>query len=829
MQGHKKLPQSFTPHFATFFEHNMHETLPLIATRKRRLTNSSDEKVVAKKQNQADYFFAPPMSTEDLQIEDRSSSSETKANQLLETIPSIFIATMLILMVCIPFGLALFPAEWEQMPLPREIGIQMFLFTTALSQIVYTFTSTFSTSIGLQMVENIPFYHSIALGIIRDVGATSPQTLPTIVVAYALSSILVGVLFFALGYFRLGSIMYFFPKHIILGAIGGIGIFVVQTGIQNATGVSVKWNLSSLMQLANAEILPLWLSALALVVLLSVLSKYIRSPFMPPIFFLSIPPAFYILLAILGVSSQDARASGWFFDRAAKVTFWTMWEPFQFNQVAWWAIPRQYGTILGLSLFSLMHVPINIPSLSLTTGTEVDINQELKSHGYSNALAGLCGSVQNYLCYSFSALYYKCGGNGFLSSICVAFITILIFLVGPNAVAYIPRCMAGCLMIHIGLDLMREAIIDTYQTLDFFEYCTVITITLSMALFGMNQGLAIGAVLACLTFVVQSVPKGPVRGSMSGATLRSNKWRTAKALDMLDELSRRVHVVQLQGHIFFANVNKLHNRLKNVLKIHEGHVDPIKYLILDFTLVIALDSSAADRLSKVKNLCNRHQCHLVFANIPSSYGRFRQQMIALYGNDKPYEFYDVNDLNAAMELCEDDLLVRNTIGRRDRDTFLKSPLKMGHSRSSKAHLRQLHALCPSESMDVLHQLLAYFSMQKRSRGEVLWKQGEKSTFAALLVSGSLRAEFEGEAGTMENISIGALIGDMCLLTGEKRKCTVVADEDSDMYILTYEKLQEMIKHDCKIAFLFQSISLRYTSFRLQYVGNRIWETKCIPI
>ena len=48
---------------------------------------------------------------------------------------------------------------------------------------------------------------------------------------------------------------------------------------------------------------------------------------------------------------------------------------------------------------SLMHAPINIPSLSLTTETQVDMNKELIAHGYANVISGLFGGLQNYLCY----------------------------------------------------------------------------------------------------------------------------------------------------------------------------------------------------------------------------------------------------------------------------------------------------------------------------------------------------------------------------------------------------------------------------------------------
>ena len=51
--------------------------------------------------------------------------------------------------------------------------------------------------------------------------------------------------------------------------------------------------------------------------------------------------------------------------------------------------------MLALTFFGILHVPINIPALGLTTGEDnVDVDRELRAHGYSNALSGLCGSIQ---------------------------------------------------------------------------------------------------------------------------------------------------------------------------------------------------------------------------------------------------------------------------------------------------------------------------------------------------------------------------------------------------------------------------------------------------
>ncbi len=71
------------------------------------------------------------------------------------------------------------------------------------------------------------------------------------------------------------------------------------------------------------------------------------------------------------------------------------------------------------------------------------------------------------------------------------------------------------------------------------------------------------------------------------------------------------------------------------------------------------------------------------------------------------------------------------------------------------HLRQIHALrppdCSSESLDAL---MSYFTRCELTAGQVLWRQGEKSSSAVLLQSGRLLNTLEEEAGTTEEIYVG---------------------------------------------------------------------------
>lgn len=51
--------------------------------------------------------------------------------------------------------------------------------------------------------------------------------------------------------------------------------------------------------------------------------------------------------------------------------------------------------MFALTFFGILHVPINVPALGLSVGEDhVDVDRELRAHGYSNVLSGICGSIQ---------------------------------------------------------------------------------------------------------------------------------------------------------------------------------------------------------------------------------------------------------------------------------------------------------------------------------------------------------------------------------------------------------------------------------------------------
>lgn len=121
---------------------------------------------------------------------------------------------------------------------------------------------------------------------------------------------------------------------------------------------------------------------------------------------------------------------------------------------------------------------------------------------------------------------------------------------------------------------------------------------------GMTTGLGVGCVLAAFIFTFQTqYHTRVVRGQMSASTLRSTARRSEKFAAVLKEHSQHIHIIQLQGTIFFGNATILAAEIsKNVMEA-KGHM---WCLLLDFTLVVGIDSSAVETIAKIPVVYGRH-------------------------------------------------------------------------------------------------------------------------------------------------------------------------------------------------------------------------------
>lgn len=221
----------------------------------------------------------------------------------------------------------------------------------------------------------------------------------------------------------------------------------------------------------------------------------------------------------------------------------------------------------------------------------------------------------DYLVYTNSLLFIKSGGNSRVAGLMLAAASMVIFLIGPWIVGYIPVMVVGSLIFHLGFELVKEALWDTWGLVHPIEYLTIATIVVAMAGLGFVQGVFLGIMLACVFFVVTNSRKEGVRYSCTGASAKSTVRRVYRQQKFLREVGKQIYIFKLQGDMFFGTINKVENEIRQVLSRQRWEANPIQFLVLDFALVRGVDFSAAEAFVRIRRAVQSKGVVLVLSGL----------------------------------------------------------------------------------------------------------------------------------------------------------------------------------------------------------------------
>lgn len=801
----------------------------------------------------------------------RFSKKEVTARgtEVISYIPAVILGLLLNILDALSYGMILFPLGTPIFSSLGPDGISMFYISCIVSQLVFSCGgSIFKGGIGSEMIEVVPFFHQMALSIMSDIGEDKPEAvIATTIVAFAVSSIVTGIVFYLLGHYRLGSLIGYFPRHILVGCIGGVGYFLFVTGLEVSARLSgsLEYNMGTLRHLFEGNTLLLWGIPLFLAIFLEVFQRIVSHPLVVPIYFCGVPIIFYIVVAAVpSLSLETLRDRGWVFDAPEAGKAWyDFYTLYKFNQVSLGALVRTIPAMLALTFFGILHVPINVPALGVSTGEDnVDVDRELKAHGVSNALSGCLGSIQNYLVYTNSILFIRSGGDSRVAGIMLAIGTAGIMFVGPSLIGKIPVMVVGALIFLLGMDLLKEALIDTIGKVSKLEYLTIVVIVLTMGIFDFVVGIVMGIILACVFFVVTTSKKSAIRAKYSGVVAKSTVRRPPVQQRYLREVGQQIHVYKLTGYLFFGSVSSIEKAVRAHVEDHLFHQQPIRFLILDLTLANGMDFSAAEAFTRMqRQLATRNIIFVLCGVKPDGEIKKGLQSVGLSHDDEAFQMYV--DLNSALEACENALLEAfyksEELLAQDKSTDLLdvprdtvASLEMAHSpRANLLHRAAANTLTSQQAADPVlpstkyssfapplplllqvfqdlsskredfwHRVCPFFTREEIPEGKILWKEGSDATCFYVLESGMIRASYDLETGQLvENIAPGTVAGELPFLSETPRTAELVTTLPTVVWKMdrkSFEKMRQM-PGGLEIVNELQKIGLGLTSERLSAI------------
>ncbi|EWC44016.1 hypothetical protein DRE_01368 [Drechslerella stenobrocha 248] len=786
----------------------------------------------------------------------------------VNTLPAVVLGLLLNVLDGLSYGMILFPLGESVFSDLAPDGLSMFYVSCIVSQLVYSCGfSRFAGGVGSEMIEVVPFFHKMAYTILSEVGSDRPEVVvSTTIFSMAISSILTGLVFFLLGYMKSGSLIGFFPRHILVGCIGGVGWFLIATGVEVAARLdsSLEYNLDTLHRLFSLPTFFMWILPLVLAIALLVILQFVNHPFTVPIFFLSVPAVFYVVVAAVpSLHIPELRDSGWIFDAPKSgVPFWHFYTLYDFHAVDWGVLLKNVPAMFALTFFGILHVPINVPSLGLSLNMDnVDVDRELIAHGVSNALSGCVGSIQNYLVYANSVLFIRSGGNSRLAGIMLALGTTAIWMIGPGVIGYIPVLMVASLIFMLGIELMREAVYDTWGKLHMFEYLTVCAIVFTMGAYDFVIGIAVGILLACVTFVIQASQKSAIRATYTGATARSTVRRHPFQQRFLKEVGPQIYLYKLAGYIFFGTISTVENSILDLLNERNFNEKPIRFLILDMTHVRGIDFSAAETFVRIRRSLKKRNIILVLSGIaPNGDVDIGLQGVGIWGDEGNVRLFP--DLNDGLEWCENEFL-RAYYAQKDHKATQLAHLEVPNQQTNgvagievvhnSPRLNQLKAAAKttlretemsasrwsnfkqplplilqtfqertSENEDFWFRAVEFFEKKTFLKGAVLFRRGDIATEFYLVQDGLLRAEYAHQTGKYyESITAGTTCGELPFFSETPRTATVVVERDCITWVMNREQWLKLQGQHPDISKELHRLALKLTTERMDAITTYI--------
>ncbi|MFW6182424.1 MAG: SLC26A/SulP transporter family protein [Chloroflexota bacterium] len=732
-----------------------------------------------------------------MQLQTRLLSGDWQLSQLVSAVSGGLIIGLVQVILAISFAALIFAG-----PLSAYVGqgIGLALFAALLGGLAVTFLSSLpGTVAGNQDIPAAIMAVSAAtiVGAMTAGGgeAAGRQVFITVVVAIGLTTVLTGLFFYGLGRFRLGSLVRYLPYPVLGGFLAGTG-WLLMVG---AMGIMVDSlpPLASLPSLLEPALLLRWLPGVLLALLIVFVLQRTESALALPAVVLGAVALFYTAAALGGSGAATLSDGGWLLGPFPSGRLWPALSPADLRLVQWPVLAGQAVNVATIWLMSTVALLLNASGLELATDREMDLNRELRAAGVGNVAAGLGGGLVGYHQLSLSAMSHRLGAGSRVVPLVAAILCGVVLVAGGAALSFFPKVVLGGLLFFLGLSFIVEWVVHSWAVLPRTDYAIILLILLVTAVAGFLPAVGVGLLVAVGLFVVNYSRIDIVRDEVTGAHVQSRVTRRPAQQQLLRAHAAQLHVLRLQGYIFFGTADRLLARVRR--RLEQG--SPPRFLLLDFRRITGIDSTALWSFRRMRQLAQAQGTNLVLSDVAPP---IRRQ---LAGSD----LFDENapvfaDLDRACEWCEEQLLAE-----------LDEPAAHSHGDPLRQELLRI-----LDWPEVVERLLAYFERREVAQGEYLMRQGDAPDVLYLIESGQVTAQLEegeGRPARLQTMAGGHVLGELGFFLGLERTAAVVADVPCVVYCLSQQALQRMRRQDPAMASALHQLIVHMLAERVVHLVN----------
>ena len=635
-------------------------------------------------------------------------------------------------------------------------------------------------------------------GALASKGASTETMVVNVLVAISLSTFLTGIMLFGIGALKLGQWLRFVPYPVIGGFLAASGWLLITGGIEVITGTNLTLSPSSWVPIVSAAYAPQIAVGILFALFIVALRRWAPE-------YLTLPIAFLVFLVVLNVALfgfvAEATRKLWFLQAVGELKLWWPLTAIAESDIDWGVMAlssAEIGAVCGVTAISML---LDVSSLEVARQKSADLDKEFRTNGLANVLAALLGGVAGNLSLNNSLLLHEAGAVTRLSGVAVAVVCAVVLFAGADIGSIVPKAILGGMLAYLGAMILMEALVRAPAGRSRADLALAVAIMIAISYFGYLVGVVLGVIGACLMFALSYSRIGVIRRHLTRYDFSSNVERSPEQARLLHEEGKRVHVFWLSGFIFFGSSNGLFERIKRY--IEEQQDKPVGFVVLDFSQVQGLDTSAVLSLVKLRNYCEEHDVTLAFCGLDDIM-RVGFEGAGFFGSAKPHQAF--GSRNEAIEWCEDMILMHHEVG--DAST---------HSFESWLQIEL------GGELDFA-RIAPYMEREELNKDEFLFRQGEPADSVVFQASGGVAITIIDEHGRpirLRRMLGHTVVGEMGFYRGVPRTANVIAEGPTVVYRLRQAAFDKMQAEDPAAAAALHKMIIRLLSDRLEFANREI--------
>ncbi|MGE8317325.1 MAG: SulP family inorganic anion transporter [Comamonas sp.] len=419
-----------------------------------------------------------------------------------------------------------------------------------------------------------------------------------LIIATALS----GVLLFAMGLLRLGTLVRFIPVAVIIGFTNGIAVLIALSQVKDFLGLSIAkmpgdfFGILGTLGSHLSTINP-WAAGVAVVSLAVVVGWQrwlpawggqrrwaVRAARVPG----SIVALVLAMAAVAGFGLPVETIGSRFGGIPAALPAFTL-PAFSWESARFLLMPTITLALLG-AIESLLCARVADGMI----GDRHDPNQELMAQGLANFVTPFFGGMPATGTIARTVTNVKSGATSPVAGMVHALVLLLVILVAAPLATSIPLATLAAILMFVAWNMGEWREFARLRTYRLPYRITLVSVFLLTVVFDLTIAVEFGIFAACVTFIYRI------------SSLSRAERLTAAEQPVLAGHEARVQVWRLYGAVFFG-ATKLVESLEDQL--------PARALVLDLKNVIYVDSTGAEALEGLSQVCEARQVRLIVSGL----------------------------------------------------------------------------------------------------------------------------------------------------------------------------------------------------------------------